>query len=126
MKKAVLVRLVLVAAVLALLPSIASAQLASNEVYANTAFQIAANHDGVNTTEYRLTRNGAAVGTQPRSALAGGVIAFNQPGLAVGSYTFVVTAVGDGGSTPSDPYVVVVVVVPSAPAKPSQLRVVRQ
>ena len=126
MKKAVLVRLVLVAAVLALLPSIASAQLASNEVYANTAFKIGADHDGVNTTSYTLKRNGAQVATAPVSARVGGSIVFDQPGLAVGSYTYVVEAVGDGGTTPSAPYVVVVKVLPTAPSAPNGIRIVRQ
>jgi hypothetical protein len=107
---------------LAGVPSMASAQLASNEVYVNTPFNISANHDGVNTTEYRLYRNTVLQSTLPRTSLVSGVIKFAQPGLAAGSYTFVVEAKGDGGQTPSAPYVVVVKVLPAAPAAPTGLR----
>jgi hypothetical protein len=124
MKKLLLLPLAILA--LLLLPSSASAQLAANEVYVNTPFKIAANHDGVETTEYRLTRGEVLVATLPRTALAGGVIAFDQPGLAAGTYTFVVEAKGDGGQTPSAPFVVVVKVVPAAPVAPTGLRLVVQ
>jgi hypothetical protein len=122
MKKLLLMPLALF--VLLLLPSSASAQLAANEVYVNTAFKIAANHAGVDTTEYRLSRGGVLVATLPKTALVAGVITFDQPGLAAGSYTFVVEAKGDGGQTPSAPFVVVVKVLPAAPAAPTGLRLV--
>jgi hypothetical protein len=107
------------------LASPASAQLASNEVYANTTFTLAADHDGLNTTEYRLLRNGVVVATQPRSALVGTTIRFSQPGLAVGSYVYRVDAVGDGGTGSSANFTVVVRAVPAAPGPPSGLRIER-
>jgi hypothetical protein len=86
---------------------------------------VSATHDGLVTTEYRLLRNGVLVATQPRSALVGTTISFQHPGLAVGSYTLVVEAKGDGGQTPSTPFVVVVKVLPGAPTAPTGLRLDR-
>jgi hypothetical protein len=122
--KGLAVALFLAVLVLAL-PSRASAQLASNEVYVNTSFKIAATHDGVNTTEYHLLRGGVLISTLARSALVGTTITFPHAGLAAGTYVFVVEAKGDGGTAASAPFTVVVKVVPVAPSVPSGLRIDR-
>lgn len=121
-------KLVIVALVVgvAITPAIAQT-LADDEVSAGTAFQLAANHDGLNTTEYRLFRNGTINQTKPVSALSGGIIVFDQPGLSVGTYSYRVDAVGTGGTTVSD-LLSVFVVGPAPvgpPAAPSGLRVLR-
>jgi hypothetical protein len=125
MKRALLLLPVLLFVLLAL-PSSASAQLASNEVYVNTPFVVAADHAGVDTTEYLLYRGTAVVATLARTALVGGVISFSQPGLPAGSYTFIVEAKGDGGVGRSTAFVVVVKVLPAAPVAPTGLRLVVQ
>jgi hypothetical protein len=73
----------------------------------NTPLTISATHDGLYTTTYHLAIGG--VGTYaadlPVSALTGGVIAFNVPGLpTIGNYQVVLTAIGPGGSTSSTPF----------------------
>lgn len=104
----------------------AEAQLASNEVYAGSTFKIAADHDGLNTTEYRLYRNGALSVTLPRTSLASGVIAFDQPStLAAGSYVYYVEAKGDGGVAASVTYTVVIKALPPKPNAPTLPRLIR-
>lgn len=119
-----LVYAALVALVLLALPSTASAQLASNEVYVNTPFKIAANHDGVNTTDYRLYRNTVLVNSVAVTALVAGVVTIDSPGLSAGTYAFQVEAKGDGGAAKSTVYSVVVKALPAAPVAPSGLRLI--
>jgi len=80
-----------------------ASSLRSNEVYADRTFRIAADHDGANTTSYRLYQNGGIFLTLPVSAQANGVITFDHPGLAIGTYVVEFSAVGPAGETRSAP-----------------------
>jgi hypothetical protein len=95
--------------------------LPANQVYVGQAFSVVGNHDGWVTNEYTVQITGPTgyTATLPVTALAGGEIVFPVPsGLSqVGNYSVIITATGDGGSTPSDPFVFDVVAVPAAPAK---------
>lgn len=89
------------------------------------AFDVLANHDGLNTESYLLAITGASTygANLPVSALSGGVITFTVPGLTnAGNHTITVTAVGPGGQTSSDPFAFSVVAV--VPVKPASLRIV--
>lgn len=64
-----------------------------NNVPANQAFQVAADHDGVNTTGYRCLINGKQSGADlPASARVQGVVTCNIPALAPGQYILSVAA----------------------------------
>jgi hypothetical protein len=97
--------------------------LASNEVYANTPFKIAADHDGLYTSTYRLYRDNVVVATLPSGALVGGLVTFDSLGLEAGTYVFQMSAVGDGGEATSSGFTVVVKV--PAPNAPTMLRIIR-
>lgn len=109
--------------------SVLAQALAANEVYVNKPFQLAWTHDGINTNEYRLFRNGTQIATAAVTARTGGDIildAAGTTGLAVGSYTFRLDAAGDGGVTPSANFVVVVKALPPNPNVPTNIRIIRQ
>jgi hypothetical protein len=99
-------------------------------VYVNEPFSVAAYHNGENTTSYHLTITGPGSGYQadlPVSALSAGSIIFPlTTGLSgQGNYTAVVTATGEGGSSPSAPFAFAAVARPSAPPIPTGLRLIK-
>lgn len=77
------------------------AQLAANEVYVNQQFQVVGTHDGLNTTDYRLYRNGVQVASVAKAvALVGNVVTYparSEP--AVGTFIYELTAVNSDGTT---------------------------
>ena len=90
-------------------------------VYVAQAFDVVMAHDGLRTNTYHLAITGPAPyqADLPVSSLASGKITFPLPtGVAtVGTYSIIVTAIGDGGSTASDPFALNVISRPAAPAK---------
>lgn len=82
--------------------SVAEAQTVCNTspcgIQANKPFQVAADHDGVETLAYRLYVNGTILQTLPVTALQTGVITFSVPSLPRGTYVIYVEAIGDGGA----------------------------
>ena len=100
-----------------------SAQIPS--VIINRPFTVQASHDGLYTTEFRLTITGPMpyTATVPVSALSGGIISFTVPGLnTIGSYSLTVSAEGPGGVGTSDPLAFTVVV--TGPNRPNNVRIV--
>jgi hypothetical protein len=87
----------------------------------NKAFQVAADHDGIDTDKLTIYINGTLYASAPVSALTGGVITFNVAGLAKGTYVIYIEASGEGGATPSDS--ITVQVTPGKPSKPRNIRV---
>lgn len=87
---------------------------------AGKPFTLQVVHDGLNTTSYRLTENGAVVAQVPY-APAGVAFPFAS-GLPSGSYDFTVTAVGPGGEATSA--VLTVQVIVAAPSQPGLVIVV--
>ena len=95
-------------------------------VVVNRPFQVLASHDGLVTTTYQLTITGTSnySASLPVSALVGGVVTFNVPGLtSLGNHTVIVAAVGPGGTAPSAPFVFVVVAV--SPNAPTNIRIIQ-
>lgn len=83
--------------------------LAPNEVFVGQQFHVEADHTGADTTSFELRQDGALVATVQASVLANGVLSFPARSIAqAGTYTLVVSAVGPGGSTPGDPFTLVV------------------
>src|SRR5688500_7822636 len=69
-------------------------------VQMNKPFTAMADHDGVDTTGYRLYVNGQMMQDQPVTILANGVLTFQPVTLTVhGSFTIFVEAYGPGGAT---------------------------
>lgn len=99
-------------------------QSAPETVVANTPFQAAADHDGVETTSYRLYVNGAIKVEVPASARVGTIVTFNVAGgLPKGDYVLYAEAVGPGGRTAGNS--MNLTVTPGPPAPPTGLRIVR-
>lgn len=98
-----------------------AAAQAAPTVYVNQPFDLVMTHDGLRTTSYHLAVSGPVPVSAdlPVSAFANGRITFAlASGLpTAGNYSAVVTAIGEGGSTPSDPFAFVVSVRPAAPSK---------
>jgi hypothetical protein len=96
-------RALLAAAVLFLLvsgASVAHAQLAANEVYVNQSFQVAMDHDGLNTTGYRLYRNNVIVSTVSTAARVNGVVTFPaRTETTTGTVLYEATAINSDGTT---------------------------
>lgn len=82
----------------------AAPQATADSIRRDTPFDVAADHDGVDTDAYEIRVNTALMGTLPVTALTNGTVMFpfNQ-GLPRGTYTITVTAVGPGGTGVSDP-----------------------
>lgn len=80
------------------LPTIASAQLIQGQ-----NVTVEADHDGLNTTEYRLLENGAVKTILPVTSLANSVISFAYVIPARGSWVIIVEACNEDGCTASDP-----------------------
>jgi hypothetical protein len=76
-------------------------------VRSGKAFSVSANHNGVNTTGYRLYMNSVVYLTQPVSALQNGVVTFAFPSINRGTYSATITAVGDGGESVLNPGIVI-------------------
>jgi hypothetical protein len=91
-------------------------------IQTNKPFQAQADHDGIDTDSYRLYVNGQLIATLPVANLTGGVISFSLSGLAKGTYTLFIEAVGEGGVTASD--TLTVVATPGKPKKPMAMRIV--
>ncbi|SRR6266540_2441319 len=97
----------------------------SDSIKQNTAFTVAADHDGIDTTEYHLYQNGALVQTKAVSNLVLGTIAFDRylAGLPKGTYVFYVEAFGPGGAASS--VTLTLTVTPGNPKPPTNLRIIR-
>jgi hypothetical protein len=97
----------------------------SDTIKQNTAFTVAADHDGIDTDEYRLYQNGVRVQTKAVSNLLVGTIAFDRyvAGLPKGTYVFYVEAVGPGGAGVST--TLTLTVTPGNPKPPTNLRLIR-
>lgn len=105
--------------------SSAHAQNVTDSVKQNTAFKVAADHDGLDTDSYKIYVNGAVFNTLPVTALVSGVITFDFPaGLVKGTYTIYIEAIGPGGVTASD--TLTLTVTPGNPHKPLNIRVIKQ
>jgi hypothetical protein len=86
------------------------------------AFHALADHDGIDTTGYRLYVNGAVEQTVPLSALVNGVVTFSvAAGLPVGTHVIYIEAFGEGGAEAST--TLTLVVSPGKPKAPVNLRV---
>lgn len=94
----------------------------TNSVPRGTAFKIAADHDGKDTTSYRLYRDGVVVTNKSVSALVAGVITFDEPTTVPdGAHVYEVSAMGPGGEAKSGAPITVTVVTPP-PTAPKNLR----
>lgn len=99
--------------------------LTATDVCVGGSFQIAATHDGANTTDYLLFKDGVQVATALVGARVNGEIVFTQTLTAAGSVVYRIDARGSGGTTASAPVTVVAKAVISAPAAPAVLRIIR-
>ena len=104
---------------------------AQERVANGTKFGVAASHDGLNTTTYRLYRNDVVVQSKPVSALESGQIAFDET-PAVGSYVYKISAVRTDPALPGGEIeaksldsLAVIVYDPTPPAPPSGVRIIR-
>ena len=92
-------------------------------------FTIAWDHDGLNTTEYRLYVNGTFV---PETIqFANGVVTIPNPtgvdpGIVAGTYTLVLGAVNPQGEARSAPLTVIVQDAATVPNTPTNGRVTKQ
>lgn len=87
-----------------------------------TPFTVSADHDGVETTGYRLYVDGSQVQEKPASALSAGVITFaDSDGLPKGSYDLEVAAFNEDGETKSLP--LTLIVMGKAPTAPINLHI---
>jgi hypothetical protein len=114
----------LVVSILALCLLLVAPILAQNATLTTgQTFTLSADHDGVNTTAYRVYVDDAQVGPDiPVSALANGTVTTSPlPALAEGTHAVRLAAVGPGGETKSDPLSIVVTLPP--PSKPTNLRI---
>lgn len=99
-------------------------QPAAETVVANTSFQAATDHDGVETTSYRLYVNGAITVEVPASSRVGTTVTFNVAGgLPKGDYVLYAEAVGPGGRTAGSS--LNLTVLPGPPAAPTNLRILK-
>ena len=120
-------RILIAVALLLSFHSIASAQaVVCNTspcvVQLNKPFTAMADHDGVDTSIYRLYVNGQKVQEQPVTILANGVITFPPMSLtAKGDFIIYVEAVGDGGATSGS--TLTLTVQPGKPKAPVNTRV---
>ena len=88
----------------------------------NAAFVLAFDHNGVDTTGYRLFVDNVKVGADlPVSALQAGSASFNVPGVGPGPHSIRVTAFGPGGETSSAALTFTVPQLP--PTAPTNLRI---
>jgi hypothetical protein len=79
-------------------------QATADSVKANQPFALAWDHDGIDTDSYAVLANTQQVASVPVSALANGTAQYSfTSGLAKGSYTFTVKAMGPGGEGLSSP-----------------------
>lgn len=99
--------------------------LTATDVCVGGSFQVAASHDGVNTTDYLLFKDGVQVATALVSARVNGEIIFAQTLTAAGSVVYRIDARGSGGTTASALMTVVAKAVLTAPVAPSVLRIIR-
>lgn len=95
-------------------------QAAADSIRRDTPFTMVADHDGIDTSAYNLKVNTQLAATLPVTALANGTIRFPFPqGLPRGSYTLIIEATGEGGTTPSSPLSLTVTAGnPNAPRNP--------
>src|SRR4051812_14438146 len=94
----------------------------TNPVPRGTAFKIAADHDGKDTTGYRLWRDGVIVTNKTVSALVAGVITFDEPTTVPdGAHVYEVSAFGPGGEAKSGVPITFTIVTPPLTA-PKNLR----
>lgn len=101
----------------------ASAQV-TDSIKQNTPFQVAADHDGLDTDSYRIYLNGTVWQTKLVTALVSGVITFDFPvGLAKGIDVIYIEAIGPGGVTGSD--TLTLTVTPGQPKKPLNIRLIK-
>jgi hypothetical protein len=86
------------------------------------AFRVALDHDGANTSGYRLLVDGVQVGGDlPMTALAGGVVTATVPGQMSGPHAISLVPVNASGAATGNPVLTVDVVVP-LPRAGSNLR----
>lgn len=106
---------------LSLFPAALAAQ--GTTITTDQTYTLSADHDGKNTTAYRVYVDDAQVGADiPVSALAGGTLTTAAlPALTEGTHAVRLAAVGPGGETKSDPLPITVTV--AAPSKPTNLRI---
>lgn len=99
---------------------------------ANAPFALAFDHDGYETTSYQIFLNGVLHTTLPVTALVlqtgvtppTGTVTLQFPqGLAKGSYTFLIKAVGPGGEASAAP--LAQVVTPGNPNAPRNPRIIK-
>lgn len=103
-----------------LLPALAAAQDVT--VPANTPVTLAWDHDGVDTTGYRISNNGQPAGEVPITALANGSASFTfGNGLTAGQH--VITVVAFNGTGVSEPGTLVVSAGGAVPTRPGNLRI---
>lgn len=96
----------------------------------NEPFKLVADHDGKDTTEYRLLVDNverqvkplaqAFVAPSPPATL--GTVTMDVPGLAQGTHVLAIIASGPGGSATSP--TIAPVVNPNAPTQPTNLRII--
>jgi hypothetical protein len=99
---------------------------AAESVAHGTSFSVVADHDGVNTTSYRLYVNGVLTETKSVTERQGNVISFARTASQTGTYVFYVEAVGEGGAVASTTLSVTVSApTPARPSAPSNLRMVK-
>ena len=96
---------------------------AAETVAAGQPFSVAADHDGIETTSYKLYVNGVAVDTKDVTQLQSGVITFARPAAQAGTYVFYIEAIGPGGAQASS--TLTVTVQPPTPGKPGAPRNLR-
>lgn len=121
--------LVFVGAVLLGLAASAQAQAQTSNVctvspcpvQTNKPFVAAADHDGVDTADYRLYVNGSIALTLPVSSLANGVIQFAVT-LPRGTFVLYIEAVGEGGASAGAS--LTVVSTPGKPKTPANFRII--
>lgn len=99
-------------------------QAATDTIKQGEAFSLAFDHNGVDTTFYEERINTQLTQSLPVAMLSNGSAMFPHPGgLAKGSYTFTVTAVGPGGTGVSAPFGLSVTA--GNPAAPGQIRIIK-
>lgn len=89
--------------------------LTGNQVAANQPFQIAADHTGVNVTQFAAFIDGNLQQTRPAGDLVGGSVTFDFPAQPLGPHVIGVRAANASGPSETVEITVEAVAVPPQP-----------
>lgn len=105
--------------------TLGAVQAATETIKQNTPFHLAFNHDGIDTDGYTIYLNTAVSATKSITDLVNGTVThFYSTGLTKGSYTFIVRAFGEGGSS-ADSLPLTASVTAGNPSAPGQVRIIK-